>query len=109
MAIIDSHAHLDDKKFARDLPRVIERAEEAGVEHIITFGDCVTTSRKAIALSRKHKELSAAVGVHPHHAKELNSKTLRQISELADDQHVVAIGAAAVGRRQGPAGVDPLP
>lgn len=39
--LIDSHAHLEMKDFDKDRNRVIARAVEAGVRHIITVGKSV--------------------------------------------------------------------
>ena len=35
--IIDSHAHLDYPQLADDLPAVLARAHEAGVDRVITL------------------------------------------------------------------------
>ena len=49
--MVDSHAHLDDKAFASDLPAVMERAREAGVERIVTIGTDLESSRRARAIA----------------------------------------------------------
>ena len=36
--IIDSHAHLDYPQLSGDLPAVLARAAEAGVDRVITIG-----------------------------------------------------------------------
>ena len=92
MQLIDSHTHLDDKRFDRDVARVIQRAQDAGIEHLVTIGDRLSSSRKAVALSHRYSSLSATVGVHPHHAKEVDEACLVALAKLADDPVVVAIG-----------------
>lgn len=92
MLLIDTHAHLNDKKFARDIDRMIHRAYQAGVDHIVTIGDRVESSRKALALTRKNGKLSATVGIHPHNAKTFDPSQLEQIAEMTEDPHAVAIG-----------------
>ena len=42
--IIDSHAHLDYPQLAEDLPGVLARAREAGVDRVITIGVKLTTA-----------------------------------------------------------------
>lgn len=90
--LIDSHVHLQDKKFARDLDRVIERAEDAGVERLICVGDKLESSRTAIALARRQPRLTAAVGVHPNHDKQFSPMMLLELEKLSRDPTVVAVG-----------------
>jgi TatD DNase family protein len=90
--LIDSHAHLQDKKFARDLDRVLERAEDAGIEHLVVVGDRVETSRRAVAMTRRYPFMTAAVGIHPHYESSFVPKMLLELSALARETGVVAIG-----------------
>lgn len=91
--LIDSHVHLQDKKFARDLDRVIQRAEDAGIESMVVIGDRIEDSRKGVALARRYSpRLTAAVGVHPHHFKLFGPTTMLEMEALARDPAVVAIG-----------------
>ena len=90
--IIDSHAHLDDKKFARDLDRVISRASDSGVERIVTVGDSVESSRKAVALAHRNEKIYATVGIHPKRLCGLKDTCYGDIARLAEDPRVVAVG-----------------
>jgi TatD DNase family protein len=90
--LIDSHAHLQDKKFARDLERVLERAEDAGIEHLVIVGDRVETSRRALAMTRRYPSMTAAVGIHPHYESSFVPKMLLELSALSRETGVVAIG-----------------
>ncbi len=47
MELIDTHAHLDDEKFAHDRAAVVERALAAGVVKIITMGDSLDSSARS--------------------------------------------------------------
>ena len=47
LILVDSHCHLQDPKFRRDLPEVIERARAAGVSTIIVPGYDMESSRRA--------------------------------------------------------------
>ncbi len=64
--MIDTHAHLNDPKFAGDLHEVIERAAVAGVDRIIVCGYDVTSSRAAVEIAARFEGVYATVGVHPH-------------------------------------------
>jgi TatD DNase family protein len=90
--VIDAHAHLTDRRFAGDLPDVIDRARRAGVERILTAGEDVASSEAALALARRHDILRVAVGVHPHRAASWDEEAAIRITDLARDERAVAIG-----------------
>ncbi len=90
--LIDSHAHLQDREYKNDLDKVLERAEEAGVDTIICIGFDYLASQKAVELANRKKNIYAAVGIHPHDAKTLDDQTLENLYNLALNPRVVAIG-----------------
>ena len=92
MELFDSHAHLNDGKFTKDLDEVILRAEENQVSYILNVGFDMKTSRKAVELAQKYPNQYAAVGIHPHYASTYNLETERILEFLAADKKVVAIG-----------------
>src|SRR3989442_15959331 len=88
-AVIDAHAHLTDRRFADDLPDVIDRARKAGVDRILTAGEDVASSEPGRALARRYDSLRGAVGVHPHRAASWAGETAARITDLASDERVV--------------------
>ena len=90
--LIDSHAHLEMKEFNSDREEVIERARQAGVSHIVTVGTNLALSRKALSLARKHENIYATVGVHPHDVARADNKTFDELCEISRDPKVVAYG-----------------
>jgi len=90
--LIDTHVHLDDKKFAEDREDVIARAREAGVRKMITVGIDLPSSRKAIQIAEQYPFIYATVGVHPHEAASAGGDYLQQLRELAAHPQVVAVG-----------------
>lgn len=91
-ALIDTHAHLDFPQFKEDLDRVLEKAGQAGVKTIINVGTDEKSSRRALALSRRHRCIWAAVGIHPHFAAQVSPRGLAELARLAEDPGVVAVG-----------------
>ena len=91
MRLIDSHAHLDDRAFGKDRAAVIARAfaEKIGV---ITIGSDLRSSREAVHLAERHRQIWAAVGAHPHGAKHVDASTLEEFERWAKRDVVVAIG-----------------
>jgi TatD DNase family protein len=92
MELIDSHAHLDSRKFHGDREAVVERAREAGVVAILNVGGDLASSRAAVALAERYDFIYAAVGVHPHDARTVTPAVLSDLRALTSHSKVVAIG-----------------
>ncbi|MGI9860967.1 TatD family hydrolase [Moorella naiadis] len=92
MALIDSHAHLNDPAFAGDLDEVLARLEEAGVVGLVNVGYDVPSSRRAVEQAHSRNYIHAAVAVHPHNALGFDAAAEATIRGLARDGRVVAIG-----------------
>lgn len=90
--LIDSHAHLDMEEFDLDRDRVLERAQQAGIIHIITIGVDLRSSQNAITLSEKYPCLFASVGCHPHYAESCDHEMLEGLKKLSSHDRVVAWG-----------------
>ena len=92
MVLVDSHCHLQDRRFDADREQVLARAREAGVTALVVIGDDIASSRAAVELADSHEDVYAAIGVHPHNAKSLADGDLETLARLADSAKVVAIG-----------------
>lgn len=89
---VDSHAHLEMKDFDRDRDKVIERAREVGVHHIITVATRLPDARKALSIAEKFEGVHVALGIHPHEVKEIRGKDYDDLRALAQEKKVVAFG-----------------
>ncbi|HUS18423.1 MAG TPA: TatD family hydrolase [Terriglobales bacterium] len=91
---VDSHAHLEMEQFDADRSVVLERAQQAGLTHILAIGsgtgpgslDC------AIKIAEVHPWIYATVGIHPHEAKLATEEDFREMAELAANPRVIAWG-----------------
>ena len=92
MKIFDSHCHLDDKAYRKDIARVIERAHQNDVIRMMTVGVNKKTATRAVSLAEAHPNLYASVGFHPHDAKQCSSEALELMIELAASAKVKAWG-----------------
>jgi TatD DNase family protein len=90
--IVDTHVHLESKKFEKDLDRVLQRARDAGVDRLVSIGDDLFSSRRTLALARRSPFIRATAGVHPGHARPLDADAERELRQLAADPKTVAIG-----------------
>ncbi len=96
MRLFDSHAHLTDGRFDSDLSDVLERAEAAGVDALVTIASDLEDARSAIDVARSPSPPQprgwATVGVHPHEAERWTPDALDELERLASSERVVAIG-----------------
>lgn len=96
--LIDTHCHLADPKLGVDLEDVLERAGAAGVTRMISVGaiGSIECDRRTVAISERHRNVFAAVGVHPHDAKDCTPARIAELRDLARSPRVVAIGESGL-------------
>jgi TatD DNase family protein len=92
--VIDSHTHL----FLCERPEaeVVAAAREAGVGRMLNVGLGAETNAEAIAGAERHEGVFAAVGCHPTSAGDLDDALGAEISRLAADEKVRAIGETGI-------------
>ena len=88
----DTHAHVDDARFAEDRDAMLENCREKGVSLIMNIGASIESSRAAVALSEQYKDIYATVGFHPCDTYDLTEEAYAEIEELAKHNKVKAIG-----------------
>lgn len=115
---VDSHAHLEGKRYTEDREAVILRAREAGVETIVAIGngdgpadvDCgirlaeeyselgiaqvSATERRELGPPSKSRSLTiyATIGIHPHEAQLADRAAYERMEQLAKRPKVIAWG-----------------
>ncbi len=87
--IIDTHCHLNDKRYIDDIDEVITRAKEHGVIAAIIPGADPAELPRAAMLCEKYENLFFAVGVHPYDIASFDEALLRQ---YASHPKCVAVG-----------------
>jgi TatD DNase family protein len=103
--MIDSHCHLDDRKFGGEVPRggemprhgevsrMVDEANRVGVHTIVTIGTDLATSEKAVSIAHQFSSVYATVGTHPHDARKFDERVLDRFRELASSEKKIrAIG-----------------
>jgi len=96
--VIDTHAHLDDPRFADDLADVVARAQAAGLERVVTIGTDAAASRTNIEIAGRFPLLRAAVGIQPNHVAEAQPGDWDVILELVNRPECVAVGETGLDR-----------
>lgn len=88
----DSHAHLDDARFAEDREEVIASLQGKGVDGFINIGSDLATSEFSVKLAENYPFVYAAAGVHPEAADRTSDEDLARIAELLEHEKCVALG-----------------
>ena len=93
IGLCDSHCHLQLDPSPLTAPALIERARAAGVTRFLVPGTTLEDSERAVALASRHEGVLAAVGVHPHEAKDFDpARDGPALEALARRPGVAAIG-----------------
>ena len=96
--LIDTHAHIFLEPFESDFDQVLERANGAGIGHILMPAIDVASIHRCLALADGHDGkdgmpvLHAMAGIHPSSVKDATPADMRAVSELARDPRIIAIG-----------------
>jgi TatD DNase family protein len=98
MVLIDTHAHLDDERFAADLPVVLERATAAGVARIVAVATTAPSSAACVDLATRYPLLAATVGIQPNHVAEAGPSAWDEVVRLAARPEVVGLGETGLDR-----------
>ena len=70
----------------------MQRMAQAGVRRCVLGGSDLETSRRIVALAKKHEGVYGAVGVHPHEAKTWTDGTEAELESMLAQPRVVALG-----------------
>jgi TatD DNase family protein len=96
--LVDTHAHLDDRRLRANLNYLLDRACAAGVGQIIAIGTTAVTSADCVDLAQDYRGVFAAVGIHPNEAAEAGEDDWRVITDLVQRAGVVAVGETGLDR-----------
>jgi TatD DNase family protein len=90
--IWDTHAHLNDTGYTKDLEEVILRMKSVGISRVTNVGFDLVSSERSVKLAQEYDFIYAAVGIHPHDAEGVTDETWERLLFLAKQPKVLAWG-----------------
>ena len=98
--LIDSHAHLDNERYAEDREAMLSRAFAAGVGSVLAIGigEQAAGMDRALKICRDFNgkagmpRLFASAGVYPHNTHEMDDSLLAKLDGLLAEPEVIACG-----------------
>ena len=97
--MIDAHCHLDFEAFDNDREAVLERAEAAGIEHIIIPGVKSEHWGRITELCER-SNLHACYGLHPYYVNQHSDTDLLKLDQQLSTQDCVALGECGLDYRE---------
>lgn len=91
--LVDSHCHLPlikDEQLGLD--GILARAQAAGVCHLLCVGVDLESWAGVVDCARGRDNISISVGVHPNSPRGEDEPSVSQLTQLATDHAVIAIG-----------------
>lgn len=90
--IFESHAHYDDRQFDVDRENLLESLPLQNVGVIVNVGSDIRSSKESITLAHQYDYIYAAIGVHPDEVDTMKEADMEELSHMAKETKVVAIG-----------------
>lgn len=89
--IVETHCHLDylDEE---ELPEVLDRSLEVGVERIITIAVSPSNLERVRALTRSSDRIWCTQGIHPHEAGHYDDSIEQAVCAGLREERVLAVG-----------------
>jgi TatD DNase family protein len=88
--VVDSHCHLD--LMDGDVAVTVAAAQAVSVRRVVTIGVDVATSQWSAATAAEHRDVYAAVAVHPNESGPVGDDDYAEIARLAALPQVRAVG-----------------
>ena len=89
--MIDTHCHILSEYY-EDIPSLIEKIKDAGVEKIIINGSDLKSNKEVLELIKKYDIVYGAIGFHPTELDDYNEECLEWLEEHICDEKIVALG-----------------
>lgn len=97
MQFFDTHAHLDSEQLEPLRKEIFELVDDDLLK-ITAIGTDPRSSHACLAMAKQHKNIFAAVGLHPNNCASFDESHWNSILEIVDQPEVVAIGETGLDK-----------
>ena len=92
MVLADACFNITHSSFKENFEDILNESKKLGVGHFF----CPAAEKKdideVIKFSSIYKEISCGIGIHPHHANEVDAELLMKLETLINQEDITAIG-----------------
>ena len=99
--IFETHAHYTLPDFDRDREELLGALPGAGIAAVLNAAIDFESNEAMIALAKQYPFLYTAAGVHPKCVDALDEAKFRAITEMLDEERVIAVGETGLDYHKG--------
>ena len=90
--MIDSHCHLDHEPLISDLPNVIQRSKNIGIEKLLTISTSFESFNRVKDIVNLDDIIYGTIGIHPHEADSDIITSDEIVKNLNENPRIIGIG-----------------
>lgn len=90
--MIDSHCHLDHEPLINDLPNVIQRSKNVGIEKLLTISTSFESFNRIKDIVNLDDIIYGTIGIHPHEADSDIITSDEIVKNLNENPKIIGIG-----------------
>ena len=90
--MIDSHCHLDHEPLLSDLPNVIQRSKDVGIQKLLTISTSFESFSRVKDLTKIDEMIYGTIGIHPHECSKDTITSTEIIKNLNENSKIIGIG-----------------
>ena len=90
--MIDSHCHLDHEPLISDLPNVIQRSKNIGIEKLLTISTSIESFNRVKDIVNLDDIIYGTIGIHPHEADSDIITSDEIVKNLNENPKIIGIG-----------------
>ena len=90
--LIDTHAHLNDEKYADNLDELVSQLKDNKVEKVFTVAYDKQSIKDCVSIAEKYDNVFAIIGIHPSETQDYDAETISLIKTYSTHPKVIAIG-----------------
>ncbi|MDC3142516.1 TatD family hydrolase [Candidatus Pelagibacter sp.] len=90
--MIDSHCHLDHEPLINDLPNVIQRSKNVGIEKLLTISTSFESFNRVKDIVNLDDIIYGTIGIHPHEANSDIITSDEIVKNLNENPKIIGIG-----------------